>query len=528
MSVIQRISRSIPDRLEHAHRRTAFPTHWKFSVYAVFLAGLISHLYIFSNRIVNPDGVFALKISGNTFTSGRWFLGFLTEVAIIFNDNYITPVMIGVIELLCFSIATIFIIDTFKVTNKWICALIGTVLISFPTVTSGNLYIFTAHYYAFAFLLSCISVWLICRKTSLLRFLASTLLLSFAMGIYQSYLTYVISLYVGLVLFSFLYDNTPIIKLIKKSVGYLFSILVGLSMYFAFNTLCLHLSNSSMDTYGGLDKMGHISISKLPTVILTCYQRFFQLFTTDFCGINHHAWTKKAFLLIVVAFFALIVLQVVKNRKTLNVSKILIIVLCLLIMPLALESIHLMVQEDWTVNTLTIGALAFLLVFPLIAVDHQINNASSKLTSALSCGIVAFVLLISVYYMHLSNETYLALEYANTNTNAYFSQLVTQIKQTNGYDDDLPVALIGNVEDKTISNVSCDYLLRGAFDTTGLINSYSRESFITMHCGYKCDFIDDVSFISQDPRVIEMPNYPNDNAIQIIDNVIVVKFSDCY
>ena len=64
--------------------------------------------------------------------------------------------------------------------------------------------------------------------------------------------------------------------------------------------------------------------------------------------------------------------------------------------------------------------------------------------------------------------------------------------------------------------------------TSSIKNAYSRDSFIRYYLGYEGPLatIKEERQLEHDPRVQEMPVYPDEGSIQVIDDYIVVKLND--
>lgn len=229
-------------------------------IVVTILAGLIAHLYMYTNHIVNHDAVFAVNYSGSTYTSGRWLLGLMTNVAYLFNGNYVTPWGIGVVTLCLYAVSAYLIIRAFNLKNIWICCCVGTIMITYPTVTSNNLYIFTAHYYAFAVMLVCLSIYLLSKYNySVLSMMQASLLLVCSLAIYQGYLPFFVT--ANIVLLFQIFINQKDLKILEtiKSIGkFLCTTIIGLAIYSILNKIILHIVGGQMDTYLGMNKMGSI------------------------------------------------------------------------------------------------------------------------------------------------------------------------------------------------------------------------------------------------------------------------------
>ena len=496
----------------------------KYTILSVLICGLIAHLYMYTNRIVNHDAVFALKYSGSTITSGRWFLYILVEIAHMFNNNYITPWGIGVVVLILYAICACVLVKILNIKSIPLSCLLGSILITFPSVTSNNLYIFTAHYYALACLLACASVLVVSVSDKLPAILCSSLMITLSLGIYQAYLPLVLTLYVLLILLDCLNEEKPIYIIVKTAFKFLGALIGGLALYFLINQFFLNATGFSMEAYMGMNRMGKLEISSIPSILKKCYSSFIGLFLYKYHGINHKSWLRLLMLLCCLFFIAAALFIIRKNK--IRRIRFLFFCVALIILPIAIGAIYIMAQEEKAICTMTIFATVFIFFAPICIADRLSQEISVNKAFVVHMGLCAALAVVSMYYSSLANETYVALEYSNQNTNAYFTELATQIKSLDGFSPDLKVAFIGDNQDQSIPEIDCDYIIRGAFPTSELVNVYSREYFMTMHCGYSCVFAENSEYLLKDPRVVNMPAYPYDGSIAIIDDIIVVKFSD--
>lgn len=495
----------------------------KQTILSVVIWGLIAHLYMYMNRIVNHDAVFALKYSGATVTSGRWFLHILVEISNKFHNNYVTPWWIGVVTILLYAVCACILVKVFDVRSKPLCCILGAILITYPTVTSNNLYIFTAHYYAFAFLLACGSVLLLTVTGKGIAIAGSGLLIALSLGIYQAYIPFVLAMYVLVILLHCLQAGAETADVIRTALRFLAALVVGLAGYFVINRCFLRLTGFQMDTYMGLDTMGKIDIAALPAILGKCYTSFLDLFRNKYHGINDKPWLRLLMLLCSLLAVASIVWMIRKNRvRPLHIAFICIAVILL---PVAVGGIYIMTQTEKAICTMTVFATVFVFIVPICIADRLLRDLTVNGAFVVEMCLCAALALVPVYYASLANETYLSLEYSNQNVNAYFTELVTQIKSLEGFTPDRKVALIGENRDESIPRFEFDYIIRGTFTPGELVNVYSREWFFKMHCGYDCTFVKDTEYLEQDDRVKAMPAYPSDGSICIIDDVIVVKFS---
>ena len=504
-------------------RNYRLSSRMKQTIYSVLFWGVIAHLYMYMNRIVNHDSIFALRSSGSSITSGRWLIEILDMICYKFNNHYITPWSIGALTLFIYAALACVLVKTFDIQNKPLCCVLGALLVTHPTVTSNNLYLFTVHYYALSALMACGSVFLVNRFGTIPAILGSSLLIACSLGLYQAYLPFVLSMYVLLILLACLRAETATADIIRLALKFLASLIGGLALYFVIHRSFLTLTDAQMNAYMGLETMGKLELSALPSILGKCYSSFVGLFLEPYFGINDKPWLRLVMLACCLFSIGSVIFMVLKNR--IRPVHIFFICIAFILFPIAIGAIYIMTQSEYAICTMTVYATIFVFLVPICLADRLSMNLTVNKTFVVQMGLCVVLGVVSFYYSTLANETYMGLAYSNQNANAYYSTIVTQIKSLEGFSTDLKVALIGVNLDESIPEIDCDYIIRGNLTPIQQINQYSREYFITLHCGYGCTFVDDVESLANDDRVKEMPTYPSNGSICIIDDVIVVKFS---
>ena len=509
-------------RIDHIRNYRLSP-RMKTTFFSVWFWGFVAHLYMYMNRIVNHDTVYALKSSGSSIASGRWMIYILDEISFKFNNHYITPWGIGFLTIFLYAVSACVLVKTFDIRNKPLCSVLGALLITYPTVTSTNLYISTAHYYALAFLLACGSVLLIRMCSTVPAVLGSSLMIACSLGIYQAYLPFVLSMYVLLVLLDCLCRETATSDIIKTALKLLATLFGGLVFYFVIHRCFLHLTATQMNIYMGLETMGKIDISSIPSILKKCYSSFFGLFRENYCGVNHKPWLQL--LMLLCCLFSVGSVSFIIMKKRIRPLHIFFCCAAILLFPVAINAICIMTQAEEAICTMTVYATIFVFIIPICIADRLSACMTLNRAFVLEMGLCLALGTASFYYTTLANEAYLSLEYSNQNINAYYTELAAQIKSLDGFSTDLQVAFIGENQDDSIPELNFDYVIRGTLTPSVQMNIYSREYFMTMHCGYGCTFVTDTEYLENDARVKAMPAYPSNGSICIIDDVIVVKFS---
>ena len=132
-----------------------------------------------------------------------------------------------------------------------------------------------------------------------------------------------------------------------------------------------------------------------------------------------------------------------------------------------------------------------------------------------------------IFYCRYDNLCYYKAERMQDAAIAYDEILIARIMAVDGYDASLPVCFVNDLE-KDVTGWTVDEELEGANITpyTGLeiINCYSWVSFMSSHCGYSPRVIENYHQYDEYIEEEDMPSYPAEGSIRVIDGVIVVNF----
>ncbi|MCM1474475.1 MAG: hypothetical protein NC040_10470, partial [Muribaculaceae bacterium] len=122
---------------------------------------------------------------------------------------------------------------------------------------------------------------------------------------------------------------------------------------------------------------------------------------------------------------------------------------------------------------------------------------------------------------------YLKAEFQQQRIISYFTIMITQIKSLKGYQDEMPVCYINpkykkDLMLKELSGFESLYVLPYQGAKKG-VNNYEWGRFMHNWCAFSPEVVDEEDFIDL-PEVIDMPYYPDDGSIKIINDTVVVKF----
>ncbi len=520
------------------YRKLSSPV--KTAFYSAVILGLFAHLYQFTNKLYNydelantPGGI------GLSTEQGRWLLNWMGRfMRSVFGGSYSLPFFNGIFALLFLALSAALVVSTLKIKNQLTAVLVGGLLVVFPAVVSMYFFMFLALYYAVGIFFSVLAAWLIARpcrtiKGAVFSNAAGVVLIACSLGTYQAYFpnTVCILLMVAILKAAFggVTDKKQWKSFFLMVLRFLGMMAAGLILYFIINRVVLHVTGISLISYQGGDTMGKITPEQLVESIKRCYVSAFQLNFTDVMGLNYSRTVQRIIKAVYLLFGAGIGAYLfLKPREYVNK----IIVVCgFAVFPIAMFLIYVMAPTSYC-YTLMAYPVVFLFVFFMVwseEVYRHIRQAElvGLVVSWISALSMAALVVIYIWY---ANGNYMALEYTKYHDFAYYQTMITQIKSVDGYNDDMPVIIVGEgVSDNTNSMGSLigdTFIVGGKTDANVAYNSvlYILSDYLGFS-PYYGTYEEIRSWMERD-EVKEMPSYPDEGSIQVIDGTIIVKLSD--
>lgn len=497
-------------------------SHVKLTFVAALLWGLVSHGMMLTNKYSIHDDITFLYSVGATFESGRWMLGLVSqaEQALTAGPHYSMPLLHGLVSLVCLALCAAVLVGLLGIRSRLLCVALGGVMTAFPGVASLFGFLFTAPYYMAALLATVLAARALCRRRSVLTWCLSTAVLACAMGVYQAY----IPVSIGMLLLHFLLERLDRpgddwAHTIKTAVYYGSALLAAVVAYYIINKLFLKFYNLELNNYQGINKMGREGIAVYLSRMLLAYRAFF--FPEQMLRASHVfvvmglelPW--KLLLILDAVLLGALILGAWKESpwKALQLAAV------SALLPLAMGFIYVMGPD---VHSLMIFGQC--LIFFLTACLAQRLGMDRKLLLRLvSLVLCLLLLLFPLVWCRYDNALYMDLEMNQQRTISWFNTLITRIKSAEGYRDELPITYIGRLEkqDLSLGTLSLFPYIWPYESAPDLINDSGQIHFMANWCGF---WQEQVEF--DHPDIASMPCYPDDGSIRIIDDVIVVKFSE--
>lgn len=481
--------------------------------------GFIAHGYMLCNKLCYHDDSYAYFHVGSSFHSGRWFLGVIRECFLkVGIQNYSTPFWNGIIYIFFLAIVSGLLVALLDIKQPISAILVGAVLIVFPTTTSVFAYMFTAPYYGLAIFLVTFAVYVVAKNKKYGVFWGIVFLV-LGMGIYQAYFGIATTLFILILLLS----REEIAEKWKSAWKYLGVLCAGMIGYFICNKICLFLTKINLVDYQGVNEITSISVNGILHAIWHAYRDFLLPLHGDFYGISAILWVRILYFAIFTIF--LIVLLVDFGEKKSILEKLFQLGLYFLI-PLSINIVYVMTSSDASViHTLMVFPYVFAIIYPIPFILK-----TNKLKWMKNVYYLVTVLLI-IFYGKLDNTAYLKMTHQQEVAISYYNTVISEIKGLDGYEPNMPVLFYGqrNITDRTISYFpEYDAITLKGYSTNEyeFMSYYVDDNFLKIHCGYQYQNAPNRAQIVESEEFVSMPCYPCAGAVGIIDDTIVVKFSE--
>ncbi len=133
-------------------------------------------------------------------------------------------------------------------------------------------------------------------------------------------------------------------------------------------------------------------------------------------------------------------------------------------------------------------------------------------------------------YVRHANQCYLKTAFQQQQAISWTNALITRIKSAEGYRDEYPVAWIGryHMQDRSLYNIDeLDFLNLSSYeaDLQEYLNNWSWKEFMERWCGFGPEMAYELE-PEKLQEVREMPCYPEDGSIRVMDGTVVVKFGE--
>ncbi len=497
---------------QHISPKSYFHLYGKSIFWSFFLCVFCFHGYAMANLTGNNDTMGIISgYAGAGTSSGRWFLDILVKICrLLFGNVYFLPwfnLLTGFFFIACSAFLILYML---QIRSKAAVVFVTALMLVFPATTSMALYGYTFHFNMFSLLLA-VSAAVLCVKETVPFCLLASLFLSLSLGIYQAYLPFSCAIMI-LFWIKMLVNGHSSQKVVRSVIFCGATVLLGLILYFIFTKFFCSLFHVSLSSYKGINQMTNIpSLGKLCLSAVYSYGLLLVLPLKNFYGLSTPP-ILRIFILIYYVLALVAVIRLYKKTPSVLSGKILLSLL-LLLLPLAANLIFFMVGGDKSMvyAAMLYGTVAIFLFLPLFF-SETICSSIQKHTVFFIMGIM--VLLWGWY----SNGVYRTSHHVIEQNITVWNRIITKIESLEGYRTEMPLYIIGDQPD--LPSVSDNYGMDfGQLVSLDYVCGWALPGFLKNYMGWNG------SLTSVGPELPpEFPVYPDEGSIQIIDDVVVIRF----
>ena len=507
----------------------------RLAFFVTFICGMLLHFNQYSQLLLTTDAI-GLGASGYNLSIwliriGRWLMGLLAPIlklginSILFNT---------IIVFITQGIISIHLNEILKIKSKVLIVLNSLILVGIPYIT--NVMLFQVYEFNIAFLFSILSAKYLYKNTKK-DYIIGSVFLILTLGIYQSDIAVTLTLIVYQYFMDYMIRNEKLKDIFLKLINVMSIFIISIVIYYIISQVFLIVFNVTSADYGGFSKIGTNIIESLPFRIKKCYLDFYQYFI--FSGnkenytlnlINNQYYHLNIVNIIMFALFFINMILILKKKKQSDL-KLIVLMIFLLILPILLNIIELAMDIYFKFN-ITMSAMYVLpILFYSSTIEHIVENKclNNKTIKRIYIYVEIFVLVfISYVYAYMGDATYISIKKNYSNFYNTFYSVIERIEEDKDYVKGMPVYFAGvdsldwesNLEIYTISNLN-------RIGVVGTVSEAVLPTFLKEEFNFEYKIVNENELINN-LEFQQMKKWPDKNSIKVINDIMVVKFSDLY
>ena len=499
---------------------------WKWAFLACFITGILTFGYTITNHFLTYDSLWNLVSEQDMITSGRQFLTYACKIS----TDYDLPWLNGIFAIFYMSITSILVVEGLEIRNKYLAALAGMILITFPSMTSTFCYTYTIDGYMLGLLLATAAFLLADRKKW--GFAGGVVLLGVSLGIYQAYVSFTILLCILKLLINIL-DGKTFKEIIDKTCRYLVMGAGAYVFYYLSLKIMLKIKGVELSSYQGVDSIEKFTLSEIPAGIIGAYKQFFSFLRLE-GALGTTGLMYVSVLGLIFLGVGIYIWSFIKSKADKKWLRFFLVVLLLAATPVGTTLVcvmeptvyfHLLMRLPWT--------LFFVFV---LAMAEKIPGVTKliiqRVRAYVATGICILTLLMVSQFAITANVAAFNMEQRYEKTYGLCLRLVDRLEQTEGYKFGDKVAIVGGGVDQSkypYTDFTSSYL-KGYFGVEGTLAANDTEKFVVFCRNFLnvtimyADWEEQLEVIDTE-EFSEMDTFPAKDSIRKIGDIWVIKLN---
>jgi len=509
----------MPEKILGKLKNRILPQYW-ICFYCALAAGLAAHLYKLTGWLPNWDSLVFRYDSQNMVSLGRWFLPVVCSVS----SFYDLPFLNGLLSIVFHALGAVCICRILNVRGGITAFLTGSVIVTFPTVTSVLMYNYVADGYAIAFFLSCLAA--VCMSKDKPRYIEAAVLIALSAGIYQAYITVTVMLMLLHLIDDCIYNGKDFKFLVTKGFKVLAAGVGGMVLYWLILKAVLLFTAQSLGDYQGIDSAFSLASLDFAGSLYKIKETFVTYFF-DFS--KGRGLTSALNTLLVICT----VMHYIKYAAINGIFRSPLKIIFMVIMSFMLISggaVLAFINAGVDYHTLMLMGYSVFYVFFIILYERGCDR--SERVRNIKCWTV-LVLTLGIIFNHIviANVSYHKAQIAYEKSYGVLIRIadrIEQLPQSGDYDKILVIGSLDGSESYSVSlppditGITDGYIIRKDDETVGqsvlcsALNDYCHKDYKFLSGKEKN------KFLAKD-SVQKMGIWPDMSSVSAVDGVIVVK-----
>ncbi len=512
-----------------------------------FLFGILAHGYGFLNFQLSHDSlkeavvdsaykIWKVQLGRYLVVAYKYFLGYFSAL----------PWTQGLSALFWIAMSSCLIVEIFQLKkNIYIAIVCGILTTNITVISLTATYIedLSADMCALFFAVLAVYFWtkainvnLVNKKQIIIYGTLIALCLAISLALYQAYISVFVTLVIMVTINKVIFEySINLKKIIVEDFFAVIALSLAGSIYFIILKLVLLITNISLsDSYNSVSN-AWTNKESIKIRIIATYKQYIKTFLKmEGYPYSHNLIRIINVILIFLGMvFFVTALVKLKNKDKTNNSTCfmcnysflrgIVALICVMILPLAM---NLMRMLNSTVHDLMIYAFWLTYIFILLLLSSLKKNINFNILEKLTIFLMVCVIVTNV---QTANVAYVKKTTEQQATLSLMTRVIDKVEDLDGYKVGItPVAFIGLPEDYLIA-FEPFYKYEGmtGMEENSQITHYNvYQIYFSMLLKVDLNVVDEETeaILSEEDAVKAMPTFPNKGSIQMLDDLVIVKF----
>lgn len=504
---------------------------WLFyALVAVFLWGIVAHGYCFLSSNFSHDSLSEFNgADGSNVWKIRLGRFVVPLYKAVFRTDLTLPWIAGLLSLVWIGLAVFLVIRMFRVESRNLIFLIaGIFTVNITVSATAATYMHDYDGDMFAMLCAVIAVyfWKNVRWGSVV----GAAFVAMALGIYQSYISVTIVLVMFVCIFELL-DGANFKNILIKGLKAVGMLILGGILYYIVLQIVLAATGLTLSSgdYNSLDKALELTpryaVSLVIQAYVDCIRRLLNVISP-----YPAALVRGATFVMAVAAAGILVAGL--RSKCMGCLEKLLCIVLIVLLPLGMNITFVLTMG--IVHDLMVYAVWLFYLFVLLLADWAVKKfALRKPGRYLQPACMLLVLLLMYGNVQTANAIYLKKDMEQEAYLSLMTRVLYRMEEVEGYEPGVtPVVFVGTLDqlNDVISGFEDYRGITGISQSAvaGTQEDYRVRTYFQYVLGNPANIAGNPTWsqMQADPTVAQMPCYPEEGSVALVDGVLIVKLGE--